>query len=118
MKGLPIPIYGNGDQIRDWLYVNDHAQALYKVATTGKPGETYNIGGHNEKQNIEVIKVICDILQELTPSSISYRSLITYVQDRPGHDIRYAIDASKIQNELGWQPKETFESGIRKTIHW
>ena len=118
LDGKPLPVYGKGNQIRDWLYVDDHAQALYKVATKGKPGETYNIGGHNEKQNIEVIETICDILQELVPNSISYRSLITYVQDRPGHDRRYAIDASKIQRELGWQPKETFESGIRKTVHW
>jgi dTDP-glucose 4,6-dehydratase len=118
LDGKPLPVYGKGNQIRDWLYVDDHAQALYKVATKGKPGETYNIGGHNEKQNIEVIETICDILQELVPNSISYRSLITYVQDRPGHDRRYAIDASKIQRELGWQPKETFESGIRKTVNW
>ncbi len=118
LDGKPLPVYGKGNQIRDWLYVDDHAQALYEVATKGKPGETYNIGGHNEKQNIEVIETICDILQELVPNSISYRSLITYVQDRPGHDRRYAIDASKIQRELGWQPKETFESGIRKTVNW
>ena len=118
LEGKPLPVYGKGNQIRDWLYVDDHAQALYEVATKGKPGETYNIGGHNEKQNIEVIEIICDILQELVPNTISYRSLITYVQDRPGHDRRSAIDASKIQRELGWQPKETFESGIRKTVHW
>lgn len=118
LDGKPLPVYGKGNQIRDWLYVDDHAQALYKVATKGKPGETYNIGGHNEKQNIEVIETICDILQELVPNSIPYRSLITYVQDRPGHDRRYAIDASKIERELGWQPKETFESGIRKTVNW
>jgi dTDP-glucose 4,6-dehydratase len=118
LDGKPLPVYGKGNQIRDWLYVDDHAQALYKVATKGKPGETYNIGGHNEKQNIEVIEIICDILHELVPNTISYRSLITYVEDRPGHDRRYAIDASKIQRELGWQPKETFESGIRKTVHW
>ena len=118
LDGKPLPVYGKGNQIRDWLYVDDHAQALYIVATKGKPGETYNIGGHNEKQNIEVIEVICDILQELAPNSITYRSLIKYVQDRPGHDVRYAIDANKIKNELGWKPKETFESGIRKTIHW
>ncbi len=118
LDGKPLPIYGKGNQIRDWLYVDDHAQALYRVATKGEPGETYNIGGHNEKQNIEVIEIICDILQELVPNSKSYRSLITYVKDRPGHDRRYAIDASKIQRELDWHPKETFESGIRKTIHW
>lgn len=118
LDGKPLPVYGKGNQIRDWLYVDDHAQALYRVATKGEPGETYNIGGHNEKQNIEVIEIICDILQELAPNSRSYRSLITYVEDRPGHDRRYAIDASKIQRELDWHPKETFESGIRKTIHW
>ena len=118
LDGKPLPVYGKGNQIRDWLYVDDHAQALYKVATKGKPGETYNIGGHNEKQNIEVIEIICDILHELVPNTIPYRNLITYVEDRPGHDRRYAIDASKIQRELGWQPKATFESGIRKTVHW
>ncbi|MBA4501528.1 dTDP-glucose 4,6-dehydratase [Marinobacterium marinum] len=118
LEGKPLPIYGNGDQIRDWLYVEDHARALYKVVTEGKLGETYNIGGHNEKQNIEVVHTICDILQELAPAETRYRDLITHVQDRPGHDRRYAIDASKIQRELGWKPAETFESGIRKTVQW
>ncbi|MBE02453.1 dTDP-glucose 4,6-dehydratase [uncultured Marinobacter sp.] len=118
LEGKPLPVYGKGDQIRDWLYVEDHARALYRVVTEGKPGETYNIGGHNEKQNIEVVQTICDILQELAPSDIRYRDLITHVQDRPGHDRRYAIDASKIQRELGWQPQETFDSGIRKTVQW
>lgn len=118
LEGKPLPVYGKGDQIRDWLYVEDHARALYKVVTEGKIGETYNIGGHNEKQNIEVVSTICDILQELAPAEKSYRNLIHNVQDRPGHDRRYAIDASKIQRELGWQPEETFESGIRKTIQW
>ncbi|MET4001090.1 dTDP-glucose 4,6-dehydratase [Marinobacterium sp. MBR-109] len=118
LEGKPLPVYGKGDQIRDWLYVEDHARALYKVVTEGKVGETYNIGGHNEKQNIEVVHTICDILQELAPAETSYRDLITHVQDRPGHDRRYAIDASKIQRELGWQPEETFESGIRKTVQW
>lgn len=118
LEGKPLPVYGKGDQIRDWLYVEDHARALYRVVTEGKPGETYNIGGHNEKQNIEVVHTICDILQELAPSDIRYRNLITHVQDRPGHDRRYAIDASKIQRELGWQPQETFKSGIRKTVQW
>ena len=113
-----LPIYGKGDQIRDWLYVEDHARALYKVVSEGKVGETYNIGGHNEKQNIEVVHSICDILQQLRPKASSYREQITFVQDRPGHDRRYAIDASKIQRELGWQPEETFETGIRKTIQW
>jgi dTDP-glucose 4,6-dehydratase len=118
LEGKPLPVYGKGDQIRDWLYVEDHARALYKVVTEGKVGETYNIGGHNEKQNIEVVHTICDILQELAPADTSYRDLITNVQDRPGHDRRYAIDANKIQRELGWQPQETFESGIRKTVQW
>lgn len=118
LEGKPLPIYGAGDQIRDWLYVDDHARALYKVATEGQPGETYNIGGHNEKQNIEVVHVLCDTLQELRPQESFYRELITYVQDRPGHDRRYAIDADKIERELGWTPDETFESGIRKTVQW
>lgn len=118
VDGKPLPVYGKGDQIRDWLYVEDHARALYKVVTEGKPGETYNIGGHNEKQNIEVVHTLCDILQKLRPQERNYRSLITFVQDRPGHDMRYAIDASKIQEELGWAPEETFETGIRKTVQW
>lgn len=118
LEGKPLPVYGKGDQIRDWLYVEDHARALYKVAKEGNIGETYNIGGHNEKQNIEVVQTICGILDDLVPSSSSYSSLITYVTDRPGHDRRYAIDASKIAKELNWQPKETFETGIRKTIQW
>ncbi|QSR36422.1 dTDP-glucose 4,6-dehydratase [Marinobacterium iners] len=118
LEGKPLPVYGKGDQIRDWLYVEDHARALYKAVTEGKVGETYNIGGHNEKQNIEVVHTICDLLQELAPAETSYRDLITNVQDRPGHDRRYAIDANKIQRELGWQPQETFESGIRKTVQW
>jgi dTDP-glucose 4,6-dehydratase len=130
LEGKPLPIYGKGDQIRDWLYVEDHARALYKVITEGKIGETYNIGGHNEKQNIEVVKTICAILNELAPASKNaviqksvhniqhYESLMTFVQDRPGHDRRYAIDASKIQRELGWEPHETFESGMRKTVLW
>lgn len=155
LEGKPLPIYGKGDQIRDWLYVEDHARALYKVVTEGKIGETYNIGGHNEKTNLEVVETICTILDELAPrggasvkgeeSSVKsedtpisrltphasrltpctpctpctpYSSLITYVADRPGHDRRYAIDASKIAKELNWQPIETFESGIRKTVQW
>lgn len=115
-----LPIYGKGDQIRDWLYVEDHARALYKVVTEGTIGETYNIGGHNEKQNIEVVKAICQILDELKPQSNgeSYKSLITFVKDRPGHDLRYAIDANKIKENLGWTPEETFDSGIRKTVEW
>lgn len=118
LEGKSLPVYGKGDQIRDWLYVEDHARALYTVVTEGRVGETYNIGGHNEKQNIDVVYALCDALQELAPSHIHYRSLITTVKDRPGHDRRYAIDASKIGRELGWQPAETFESGIRKTVQW
>jgi dTDP-glucose 4,6-dehydratase len=124
LEGKPLPVYGKGNQIRDWLFVEDHARALYKVVTDGKIGETYNIGGHNEKQNIEVVHTICELLDELRPLSgtqlniKAHKDLITFVQDRPGHDIRYAIDASKIQRELGWSPVETFESGIRKTVTW
>lgn len=118
IESEPIPVYGRGDQIRDWIYVEDHARALYKVVTNGKPSETYNIGGHNEKQNIEVVRIICDILQEIRPQNKSYRDLITHVEDRPGHDKRYAIDASKIEKELGWVPEETFETGIRKAVNW
>jgi len=118
IENKPLPIYGKGDQIRDWLYVEDHARALYTVLTTGKPGETYNIGGHNEKKNIEVVHTICDLLDEIVPKEKSYREQITYVADRPGHDRRYAIDAHKISHDLGWTPKETFESGIRKTVEW
>ncbi|MFV0573833.1 MAG: dTDP-glucose 4,6-dehydratase [Vibrio sp.] len=122
LEGKPLPIYGNGMQIRDWLYVEDHARALYKVVTEGEIGETYNIGGHNEKTNIDVVKTICSLLEEFVPNKPngieSYESLITYVQDRPGHDVRYAIDATKIANELGWTPEETFETGIRNTVKW
>ncbi len=121
LDGKPLPVYGKGDQIRDWLYVEDHARALYKVVTTGLVGETYNIGGHNEKQNLEVVHTICDLLDEMVPKAGSYRDQITYVADRPGHDLRYAIDAidaTEMSSELAWQPQETFESGIRKTVHW
>ena len=120
LDAKPLPVYGNGQQIRDWLFVEDHARALYKVVTEGVVGETYNIGGHNEKQNIEVVKTICKILDELKPQANgqAYESLITFVKDRPGHDLRYAIDATKIQNELGWSPTETFETGISKTVQW
>ena len=120
LDGKALPIYGKGNQIRDWLYVEDHARALYKVVTEGKIGETYNIGGHNEKQNIEVVKTICHILDELKPQENGqpYESLITFVKDRPGHDLRYAIDARKIATELNWTPTETFDSGIRKTVEW
>lgn len=122
LDGKPLPVYGDGSQIRDWLYVEDHARALLKVATEGKVGETYNIGGHNEKKNIDVVELICELLEELVPekpaSVMSYTDLITFVADRPGHDLRYAIDASKIEKELGWVPAETFESGMRKTVQW
>ncbi|MBD3767908.1 MAG: dTDP-glucose 4,6-dehydratase [Gammaproteobacteria bacterium] len=118
LEGKPLPVYGKGNQIRDWLYVEDHARALVVVATTGKVGETYNIGGHNEKQNLEVVKTICAILDEVKPKETKYAEQITYVADRPGHDMRYAIDASKIKKELGWTPQETFESGIKKTVQW
>jgi len=130
LEGKPLPIYGDGCQIRDWLYVEDHARALVKVALEGGVGETYNIGGHNEKKNIEVVQTICELLEDLAPLTENttiqnsklnikhYTDLITYVKDRPGHDVRYAIDASKIERELGWIPEETFESGIRKTVEW
>ncbi|HFQ4922298.1 dTDP-glucose 4,6-dehydratase [Vibrio sp. IRLE0018] len=122
LEGKPLPVYGDGMQIRDWLFVEDHARALYKVVTEGEIGETYNIGGHNEKANIEVVKTLCALLEEYRPNKPAgidaYESLITYVKDRPGHDVRYAIDASKIERELGWKPEETFESGIRKTVEW
>jgi len=122
LKGKDLPIYGNGKQIRDWLYVDDHARALLHVALTGEISETYNIGGHNELQNIEVVKTVCSILDEVAPSKFDgvdrYEQLITYVGDRAGHDIRYAIDASKIADELNWIPDETFKTGIRKTVQW
>lgn len=122
LDGKSIPVYGDGKQIRDWLFVDDHARALYKVITEGRIGQTYNIGGYNEKTNIDVVKTICSLLDEFAsvkPSGIEkFKELITYVHDRPGHDVRYAIDASKIYCELGWKPKETFDSGIRKTVKW
>ncbi|MGP9552093.1 dTDP-glucose 4,6-dehydratase [Halomonas sp. AOP42-D1-22] len=142
LAGKPLPVYGNGQQIRDWLYVEDHARALIKVATEGQVGETYNIGGHNEKTNLEVVEAICKILDELVPIKTdedtqdlsptthhsrltthhspftTYKQLITFVTDRPGHDVRYAIDASKMERELGWVPQETFETGLRKTVQW
>lgn len=122
LEGKALPVYGTGAQIRDWLYVEDHAQALYKVVTEGAIGETYNIGGHNERKNIEVVQTICRLLDELAPEKLGmlkhYEELITFVTDRPGHDMRYAIDATKIEKELGWKPLETFESGIRKTVEW
>jgi dTDP-glucose 4,6-dehydratase len=122
IAGKNLPVYGDGKQIRDWLYVNDHVRALITVALNGNVGETYNVGGNNEIQNIDVVKIICKILDELIPNKLnrlgSFSELITYVEDRPGHDVRYAIDASKIKNDLGWKPKEDFLSGIRKTVCW
>lgn len=122
LAGKPLPVYGNGQQIRDWLYVEDHAKALYRVVTKGDVGETYNIGGHNERKNIDVVKTVCALLDELItdkPNNLtSFSELITFVTDRPGHDLRYAIDATKIEKELFWTPEETFESGIRKTVKW
>lgn len=122
LAGKPLPVYGDGNQIRDWLFVEDHARALVVVATTGEIGETYNIGGHNEKKNIEVVQTLCSLLEELAPNKPAginyYTDLITYVTDRAGHDVRYAIDASKIERELGWIPQESFETGLRKTVQW
>lgn len=122
IHGRSLPVYGDGLQVRDWLFVEDHARALCEVLSRGKIGETYNIGGHNEKTNIEVVQILCDLLEELAPDKPAgverYRDLITFVKDRPGHDLRYAIDASKIEREIGWRPQETFESGIRKTVQW
>ena len=121
LKGKALPIYGNGSQIRDWLYVEDHAKALYKVLSSARVGCTYNIGGSNEKTNIEVVKLVCDYLDELVPLNFGakkYRDQIAFVKDRPGHDIRYAIDAKKIKNDLGWVAEETFESGLKKTVEW
>ncbi|WP_342623927.1 dTDP-glucose 4,6-dehydratase [Pseudomonas alkylphenolica] len=122
LAGKPLPVYGNGLQVRDWLFVEDHARALLKVVSEGKVGETYNIGGHNEQKNIDVVRAICALLEELAPQRpagvANYAELITFVDDRPGHDQRYAIDASKIERELGWAPEETFETGLRKTVQW
>jgi dTDP-glucose 4,6-dehydratase len=122
LEGKPLPVYGNGQQIRDWLYVEDHARALLKVFLEGKIGESYNIGGRNEKKNIEVVELICQLLEEMAPNKPDgvayYKDLIKFVEDRPGHDVRYAIDASKIRREIGWKPVETFETGIRKTVKW
>ncbi|MGJ0135962.1 dTDP-glucose 4,6-dehydratase [Acinetobacter pittii] len=122
LQAKPLPVYGNGQQIRDWLFVEDHARALYTVVTQGVVGETYNIGGHNEKANLDVVYAICDLLEELAPNKpegvTQYKDLITYVKDRPGHDVRYAIDATKIKDELNWVPEESFETGLRKTVEW
>lgn len=118
LEGKPLPIYGEGDQIRDWLYVEDHARALYTVVKNAETGTTYNIGGHNEKKNIDVVMKVCELLDQLRPKATPYSDQITYVQDRPGHDRRYAIDAAKIEKELGWKPEETFETGLKKTVEW
>jgi dTDP-glucose 4,6-dehydratase len=122
LEGRPLPVYGTGEQIRDWLYVEDHVQALYLVLNKGRVGETYNIGGNNERKNIDVVLEICNLLEELIPKKPknlnAYSDLVTYVQDRPGHDRRYAIDTSKIKEELNWKPKESFETGLRKTVEW
>jgi dTDP-glucose 4,6-dehydratase len=119
LGGKPLPVYGDGQNVRDWLYVGDHCAAIREVLARGKPGETYNVGGWNEKKNIEVVHTLCDLLDELKPeASGSYRDQITFVTDRPGHDSRYAIDARKIERELGWKPAETFESGLKKTVQW
>ncbi len=118
LAGKPLPVYGDGNQIRDWLYVEDHARALWTVVTRGIVGETYNIGGHNEQRNLHVVKTICALLQQEVPHADGYERLITFVTDRPGHDTRYAIDAGKIERELGWKPQETFETGLKKTVRW
>jgi dTDP-glucose 4,6-dehydratase len=120
LAGKPLPIYGDGQQVRDWLYVEDHCRAIARVLEAGKVGETYNIGGWNEKTNLEVVNTLCEVLDELKPRADGkrYAEQITYVKDRPGHDRRYAIDARKIERELGWKPQETFETGIRKTVEW
>jgi dTDP-glucose 4,6-dehydratase len=121
LRGAPLPVYGDGRQVRDWLYVDDHARALWTVLRTGEPGETYNIGGHNEQRNLDVVRQICRILDSAAPSRKprdGFESLITFVKDRPGHDRRYAIDASKIERALGWRPAETFATGLEKTVHW
>jgi dTDP-glucose 4,6-dehydratase len=119
LEGKPLPVYGQGENVRDWLFVDDHADALMLVAKKGVIGESYNVGGRNEKKNIEVVETICDLLDMLRPRDVgSYRQLITFVEDRPGHDLRYAIDCSKIERELGWTPKETFETGMRRTVQW
>ena len=122
LEGRPLPVYGKGEQIRDWLYVDDHAHALYQIVTQGDIGETYNVGGHNEKRNIEVVQSLCHLLEELAPEKPVgveyYGDLVTFVDDRPGHDLRYAIDAGKIQRDLDWIPEETFSTGLRKTVMW
>ena len=118
LEGAPLPVYGKGDNVRDWLYVDDHARALRLACERGRPGETYNVGGQNERQNIEVVRSICALLDELRPTATPHSALISYVTDRPGHDHRYAIDATKLRNELGWTARENFETGLRRTVEW
>ena len=120
LSGKPLPIYGDGQQVRDWLYVQDHCEAILTVLQKGRTGEIYNIGGNNEKANLDVVHSLCSLLDEMVPNSphLPHKSLITFVEDRPGHDRRYAIDASKIRDELGWTPNETFSTGLRKTVAW
>ena len=118
LEGRPLPVYGKGANVRDWLYVEDHARALHLILTKGRPGETYNVGGRNERTNLDVVQTICRILDEIRPEERPHHRLVSFVPDRPGHDHRYAIDATKLENELGWKAKETFASGIRKTVHW
>ena len=118
LEGRPIPVYGKGENVRDWLHVEDHARALVTIATQGALGESYNVGGWNERSNIAVVRAICDLVDDMAPGPVKRESLITYVTDRPGHDLRYAIDATKIKRELGWTPRETFETGLRKTVRW
>ena len=118
LEGRPLPVYGKGTNVRDWLYVEDHARALYLILTKGRPGETYNVGGRNERTNLDVVQTICLILDEIRPEERPHHRLVNFVPDRPGHDHRYAIDATKLENELGWKAQETFASGIRKTVHW
>ena len=118
MEGKPLPVYGNGINIRDWLYVDDHARALDLIASRGRIGEKYNVGGRNERRNIEVVKRVCELMDELRPSQRPHAELVTYVTDRPGHDARYAIDATKLETELGWKAQENFDSGIARTVRW
>jgi dTDP-glucose 4,6-dehydratase len=118
LAGKPLPVYGKGENVRDWLYVDDHARALDIVAEKGRPGETYNVGGRNERRNIDVVRRICAVLDELVPGDAPRENLIEFVTDRPGHDARYAIDATKLEDELGWRAAETFDTGIEKTVRW
>ncbi len=118
IEGRPLPVYGNGSNVRDWLYVDDHAEGLISLLTRGRPGEKYNFGGNSERSNLDVVELICDVLDQMVPGRARRRSLIAFVKDRPGHDLRYAIDASKARHELGWKPSKTFEEGIAQTVQW